>query len=384
MSFLFKRPDSAFFWASFKTTDGKRVRKSTGTADREQAQRILVDWSNAVRSALRDELLADRVRKTFDEILAAAGEASIQGETPISWSKQWLASKTSSRNKRTGERYQQIIKDFITFLGDKASRPLRAVRGDDVRQFRDLQLADGKAIVTTNLAHKIISSFFQSAVRAGLLDKNPSTQTDYLPKFHQEQIEKETFSTQEVQKLLSCASDDWKGVILLGFFAGLRLGDCLRMKWENVDLQTGLLNITPSKTQRLGKKLVIPLHPELMQFFENHPTSDQLNAQIFTTIHQLGIGGRSGASSSFSRIMERAKIHTGSSRASTGGKGRQVKARSFHSLRHSYTTALATAGVPVEVRMKLLGHSSESQNVHYTHSELSQLKAAVAGLPSFN
>jgi Phage integrase family len=43
---------------------------------------------------------------------------------------------------------------------------------------------------------------------------------------------------------------------------------------------------------------------------------------------------------------------------------------SFHSLRHSFKSAMANADVPLEIRQKLTGHASQDMNKHYTHLEL--------------
>jgi site-specific recombinase XerD len=64
------------------------------------------------------------------------------------------------------------------------------------------------------------------------------------------------------------------------------------------------------------------------------------------------------------------------------GKGiRRFAKLSFHSLRHSFNSALANHGVDQETRMKLTGHSSVAVNGDYTHLELPKLKAAVQKLP---
>ena len=60
---------------------------------------------------------------------------------------------------------------------------------------------------------------------------------------------------------------------------------------------------------------------------------------------------------------------------------RQFAKLSFHSLRHSFNSALANAGVAQETRMKLTGHSSIAVNGDYTHLELPKLRAAVGTLP---
>lgn len=67
--------------------------------------------------------------------------------------------------------------------------------------------------------------------------------------------------------------------------------------------------------------------------------------------------------------------------ARAGSKGRTVNAHSFHSLGHSFNSAMANAGVSQEVRMKLTGHSDAATNKGYAHHELEPLRAAIAMIP---
>src|SRR5262249_10414689 len=63
------------------------------------------------------------------------------------------------------------------------------------------------------------------------------------------------------------------------------------------------------------------------------------------------------------------------------GSGRSVSALTFHSLRHSFSSLLANAGIAEETRMALTGHTTRAMQQHYTHRELSTLRDAVAVLP---
>lgn len=56
----------------------------------------------------------------------------------------------------------------------------------------------------------------------------------------------------------------------------------------------------------------------------------------------------------------------------------------FHSLRHSFNSNLANAGVTGEIRMKLTGHPSKAVHTQYTHFEVDALKSAMSSLPLFN
>src|SRR6185437_5316758 len=91
-------------------------------------------------------------------------------------------------------------------------------------------------------------------------------------------------------------------------------------------------------------------------------------------------GGRRGLSEGFKRIV----VKSGLDPMIVEGKGlRNFTKRSFHSLRHSFNSVLANAGVPEEVRMKLTGHASPIMNSQYTHLQMDTLKKAVSKMPIF-
>ena len=79
--------------------------------------------------------------------------------------------------------------------------------------------------------------------------------------------------------------------------------------------------------------------------------------------------------------MEAAHIDSPEIRKRGQGAARSVRALSFHSLRHSFNSAMANAGISSEVRQKLTGHSSAQMNAQYTHHELEELRAAVSVIP---
>ena len=56
--------------------------------------------------------------------------------------------------------------------------------------------------------------------------------------------------------------------------------------------------------------------------------------------------------------------------------------KSFHSLRHSFNSALANAGVGRQLRQVLTGHASERMNESYTHSELEPIRNAIESMPN--
>ncbi len=383
MATTYKRAESPFYFCSFRAPDGRWLKKSTKQTDKRKALEICLEWEKTSIAAKEKTLTTSQVRRVFNEMLAYAGDEPLEVFSIKDWCNEWIAIKEKSHTANTGERYKKPILDFLEHLGPRCDLPLRSLTPKDIRTFRDSQREAGRAAVTTNFSHKTIASCLEAACRQGYIDKNPSQATGYL-QTHREKIEKGIFTADEVRAILAAVpSQDWYGVILLAYFTGLRLGDCLSLEWINVDFQARAIRITPKKTARLGKSLTIPLHPNLEAFLLKHPTAgNSNNTPVFPSLSKLSIGGNRGASRVFQSIVQRAGVSNATLRESAGEVGRQVKEKSFHSFRHGFVSALETAGADPAVRQRLAGHSSESQNLHYTHPEFRTMQAAIAQLPA--
>jgi integrase len=65
------------------------------------------------------------------------------------------------------------------------------------------------------------------------------------------------------------------------------------------------------------------------------------------------------------------------------GKGRQTRAKGFHSLRHTMISRMANAEVSADVRKAIAGHSTDTAHRRYTHLSLDAQRRAVEKLPAF-
>jgi integrase len=142
-----------------------------------------------------------------------------------------------------------------------------------------------------------------------------------------------------------------------------------------VDLVESVIFYTQGKT---GKRVEVPIHPAL----EEHLLSiaaDNPRGFLSPALAKKKTGGQRGLSMQFAAIMAKAGIDQ---RRVESSRNRQFSRLSFHCLRHSFSSALANAGISADVRMKLTGHKSLDVHRRYTHIELAPLKEAIATLPS--
>jgi integrase len=269
----------------------------------------------------------------------------------------------------------------------RAKLNIAAITPKDILGFRKTRSARGLASSTVNLDVKIIGAAFNAAKRQGYIPMNPCAAIEPLPF---EKPEKHVFDAKHVRALMAAAvmrergrlifeaGEDWRGAILFAFYTGARLQDVANMRWESIDLPNKLISYAPRKTRG---RVVVPIHPELETHLLNLPTSDSGKAFVFPKLVGNETGGRSGLSRTFARIMARAKIE-GEVARKANKQGRTVRTLTFHSLRHSFSSAMANAGVAEELRMKLTGHATREVHAKYTHHELAPLRAAIEVLPS--
>ena len=306
----------------------------------------------------------------------ATGEA-LHFHTAGAWLDEWLAGKKGVTTERTRMKYEQYVGEFRASLGDRDKAPLNAIAPRDVRSFRDALARAGHSPVTVNGALKILASPFNAALRLGYIPVNPCAGVESLR--DDADAEKDVFTPEQVRDLLAAADGDWKGVILAGYFTGLRLRDVTELRWEAVDFKAGSLRV---KTRKTGKVVVLPLHSDFSAWLSKQ-TRGIGKAPLFPVLAGKTGGGKSGLSMKFRRIMERASVVGRVLRErEENSAGRKQSSLSFHSLRHSFNSVLANAGVSQELRKKLTGHTTDAMNAKYTHHESDALRAAVEKMPS--
>jgi integrase len=361
----------------------EKASRAESGADDETAAAILAKISEAGEMALKGRLNPAHGRRLIGEIMMLSGDSTGGNFTLREWVADWNKEKKESTKPNTALFYRSTTAQFLLFLREKADAPLDAITTKQVRDYRDSIRAAGRTARTANHKLKALRSLFGDAVKVAALLHNPAApiksleETDSTPR--------EPFTSAEVGKLADAApSADWRGVILLGALTGLRLTDITRLTAGNLDLDRGAIKLTPRKTERKGTTVEIPLHPDLLEFFESHEIPPFAKSSLFPTLANVEAGHRSGLSNQFREIMEAARVDRGVARTKETGAARETAARSFHSLRHTFTSWLAKADVPEEVRMKMTGHTESKTHQKYTHQELSTLRDGVDKIPRLN
>jgi integrase len=371
------RNRSPFWYACYTTADGRRLKKSTKETNQAKAKLIAEAVQSAENTAAERTLTAVRTRKLLSDVLQRVSGERLHVFTVRDWFEQFTNKKRKSRSQKTAIRYEQMMNEFVAFLGPRADLNIAAITERDILEFRELREAKGLAPVTVNLDTTVLSAVFNAALRQGHISVNPCACIEPLK---DKTTHKKTFTPEQVSALLSAANGDWRGVILIGFYSGMRLNDACNLRWRDIDLVSPIKTITyePRKT---GEAVTVAVHPTLEDYLLSLPAPDNEDVFLFPSLAQRK--NVSPLSKAFRKIMHQARIAQSVIRE-RNQEGRSVYSHSFHSLRHSFSTILANNNVSEEVRMRLTGHTTRGVHQKYTHHDLERLRNAISVIPSLS
>ena len=192
----------------------------------------------------------------------------------------------------------------------------------------------------------------------------------------------------ELRRLLEAAKEiekrggggEWYRLILIGIYTGLRLGDCCQLDWSKVNAAEGVIQLIPQKTRRHahGKPVTIPIHPALKDVLLGEAGKEGAGP-VLPNVASMYVHGAWQVSHAIARIFKKAGIETS---VLIPGRKRRTPEATFHSLRHTFVSFAANAGVPLHVVQSIVGHESTAMTRHYYHENLKALKSAVAAIPT--
>lgn len=247
----------------------------------------------------------------------------------------------------------------------------------DIQQ-KDLQkfLNEKKHLSTSSLKKikELLNNSFKYAISNNLIRINPVTDVK-LPKSDVETKGIEILTINEQRAYIASTPDELYGLpCLVALFTGMRLGEVMALKWNNIDFNRQQLTVCESykrvkkydtngvSTNTLDKKTpktdkgirTIPLSDVLVKELRKYKLSSPNSTEnlVFCTRNGTPLND-ANIRRSHSRICKRSNI-------------RPV---SFHALRHTFATRMIENGVDVKTVSELLGHTTVELTLNrYVHS----------------
>lgn len=377
--------------------NGKRIKRSLGTANLRKAKRLRDQMMKPLEVAREEDALRAVVQKleATTEIKQALDE---QSNPPLTAAEAWDAYVRSTNRPDAGpatmKQYSYQFGEFTDWLRKyhTEAKQLRDVTRDVALEFSEHLQTKGLTANTFNKYIRLLDLVFRTLREKSRFERSP---WEEIARKRATGEGRRELNTGELRVVCQAATGEMRTLFALGIYTGLRLGDCATLRWAEVDLVRRLIRRIPSKTARRNPKpVVIPIHPALLTVLKESQTHGReeyllpvmskkyvnqpyaLAVQIQDHFAACGIRTTKPGTGPDSRKKdEKGKPIRGS------GK-RAVVEVGFHSLRHTFVSLCREANAPLSVVEAIVGHSNPAMTRHYTHvSELAAGKA-VAALPS--
>ena len=271
--------------------------------------------------------------------------------------KEWLAVTRSRVRPRTYDAYELSLHRIERLLG---AIPLTRLNPHLIQRAYGELLAGGLSPRTVLHSHAVLHRALKQARHWGLTNALP-TELVAVPRPRQREMR--ALSAAQLSTLLaSSRSSHWYPLWVLLGTAGLRIGEALGLKWNDVDLDTGRLQVRRALQRQRGRGLVF-VEPKSYRsrrmvclcrlaveaLLELRGSSDR----------ELVFLNRRGLAQDSSSVTDALKVALG--RAGLP----QIR---VHDLRHTTATVLLEAGTHPKLVQDLLGHSTVALTLNtYSH-----------------
>jgi integrase len=258
------------------SSSGKRIRISLGTANESCAADTKRNIENAITrgndSQFWPELRRILPPQSFRTLAAIAGYKEPTVPVIPTWRDLRAAFMLQMNNRvaigkladSTRQRYEYTLKSFEEFLKNRCVTELPDINRpliEAFKVFRHARITERKYSrsaggLTLDVA--ILHIVFALAVEKEMIIKNP-VKTEGRPG-ENPQGGGEPFTAEELSKLRKSAHEDLLLFLMLRW-TGLRGSDAVTLTWSEVNFEN---NEVERVTQKRKKRVVVPLHPELL------------------------------------------------------------------------------------------------------------------------
>ncbi len=273
---------------------------------------------------------------------------------------QYIKYARDIRQKRSWQRDQISLNHITNAMG---SYNLSEITPDKLIQYQGKRLDAGRKPRTVNLELACLKRLYNIArLQNRYQGDNPVTQVKFL---EQSYGSDRILTPEEEKRLLQASPIYLRNIIICALNTGMRRGEILTLKWENVNLEHEYF-LLESSTTKTKKSRRVPINSTLKEML-TELESNQESKYVFT--NSLGKEYLNGHAVAFifQATMKRATI----------------KGFRFHDLRHTAATRMVEAGVPLFTVGQILGHSDPKTTMRYAHPDES-LKQGVEALARYN
>jgi len=313
------------------------------------------------------------------------------------WFDTWLKEYKQPPNVKlsTYVSYEMLIR--VHLKPSLGNIPLKDLRPEQLQRFYNEKSRNGRAdgkgglsAKTLRNLHNMIHEGLEQAIRNNLIVRNVSDAIT-LPKKYKKDIRVLTLE-EETQFIQAIQNERLKAAFILCLGSGLRLGELLALRWEDVDLDEGIIKVrqTLNRLKTLDensptKTKLIFQEPKTEKGKRNVPIPDSVLAELKAhksrqRLEKLKVGAEYNKENLVfcteigTPLEPRSFIRKLHSIIKQAG----IAHSNVHALRHTFATRLLEANEHPKVVQEMLGHANISMTLDTYSHVMPEVKKAAA------
>lgn len=275
MAYVFKRPDSPFWWCGYTDATGEEVQEAARHADESKIRvgKKLAEQKQSERDAIRyaedKERLArlQREGKADPELVAATFEQLCTKYLNESAIKLESIKTLRSRAKHLNRYFAGRMVLSITEGDVESFCAHRLTTAPPKPEHRKKPMGLPRP-ATVERDRALLRRMFGFAIKHKMARVNPVKPDTAVP---QENVPIRVLEVEQVQLLLAHAPEEWRGIIAVAVYCGLRKGEVFALRVQHVDLERGVIEVhfSHARTTTKSRKMrIVPIPPELVPYLK--------------------------------------------------------------------------------------------------------------------
>lgn len=221
-----------------------------------------------------------------------------------------------------------------------------------VEKYRDHRLSEvtvrGKKRNGNSVCRELamISKAFVLAIKKGYCEENPVKKVDWP---HQPNRRERVLSDDEEELILSKLTGKYarlRAPFLTALYSGMRRGEMFELRWMDVDFERGFFRLRETTTKS-GKARTVPLIEPARAELSSLQKADE--CKPLSPVFPIS---KERASELLRDLLNSLNL----------------KGIGLHTLRHSFASRAARAGIPPFYVKEILGHADMDMTAYYSHS----------------
>ncbi len=328
---IYKRGNK--YWIRYAGLDGRTVFESSGSEKFREAEELYIKRKKAIADGKEPE-----TKKIANHGFKELAEQY----------KQWIQGRHRSANSK-----EYRIDQLTDHFGDI---PLRRFNTLMVEQYQTDMINKERYIksrkenvkyqpASINKNISLLKAMFKKAIDWNMVEEDVLKRVRRCKQLQENNRRLRYLAKQECTELINSCEPHLKPIVITALNTGMRKGEVLKLKWDNIDLKHGFILLDVTKN---GERREVPINDTLRMTLK--AITRRLDSPHVFCDPKTGTAYKD-VKRSFKTAVKRAKIHD----------------FKFHDLRHTFASHLIMAGIDLATIKELLGHKDIKMTLRYAH-----------------